>query len=79
VNKMAAAQAGYTTPDTLREAEQVRDELSEALQAAGITLPSLGVEPVSYADEQPLPLVELGRCNLMTARQIAAALRRGRA
>ncbi|GAA3376839.1 hypothetical protein GCM10020367_50120 [Streptomyces sannanensis] len=45
-------------------------ELSEALAALGITLPSLGVDHASSA-----PLVELGRCNLDTARRLATVLR----
>lgn len=61
----------------LAEAEEVRDDLAKALHGAGISLPSVRVEPASYADEWPRPLVELGRCNLRTARQLADALRRG--
>lgn len=62
--------------DKLREAEAVRDELWQALHGAGISLPSLRVEPLAYGDERPRPLVELGRCNLQTVRRIAAALRK---
>jgi hypothetical protein len=59
----------------LKEAEDVRDELMAALHGVGVVLPSLRVEPVSYADEKPRPLVDLGRCNLRVARALAAALR----
>jgi hypothetical protein len=69
--------SGRTTPDPLGEAEAVRDELRDALARAGITLPSLCVEAASYADEKPRPLLDLGRCNVLTARRIAAALRTG--
>jgi hypothetical protein len=59
----------------LAEAEAVRDELRTALRAAGITLPSLAVDTVSYAEPEPRPLLDLGRCNVPTARRIIAALR----
>jgi hypothetical protein len=56
-------------------AEDTVEELRAALAEAGITLPSLGLDPVSLAREAPCPLVELGRCSVETARRIAAALR----
>ncbi|MEU6102314.1 hypothetical protein ABZ841_16500 [Streptomyces flaveolus] len=57
------------------EAEDTVKELRAALVRAGITLPSLGIDPVSLAREAPCPLVELGRCSVETARRLAAALR----
>ncbi len=51
------------------------EELRAALAKAGITLPSLGLDPVSLAREAPCPLVELGRCSVETAQRLAAALR----
>ncbi|GHJ39951.1 hypothetical protein Sm713_55600 [Streptomyces sp. TS71-3] len=66
-----------TAAERIKEAENVRDELWAALHAFGITLPSLCVEPAAYADAWPRPLVELGRCNLQTARRLTDALRRG--
>lgn len=66
-----------TAAERIKEAEDVRDELWAALHAAGVTLPSLCVEPAAYAEAWPRPLVELGRCNLQTARQLTAALRKG--
>lgn len=65
-----------TASERLKEAEDVRDELWAALHAAGVTLPSLCVEPAAYADAWPRPLLELGRCNLSTARLLTAALRK---
>ncbi|WP_255955986.1 hypothetical protein [Streptomyces odontomachi] len=58
----------------IEEAERVRDELRAALHAAGIVLPSLQVDAAAYADEYPRPLVELGRCNMQTARRLTVAL-----
>ncbi|MFB7636830.1 hypothetical protein ACFC0M_38610 [Streptomyces sp. NPDC056149] len=58
----------------LTEVESVLTELREALARAGIILPSLGLDPVSYAHRTMPPLVELGRCNTDTARRLAKAL-----
>jgi hypothetical protein len=66
-----------TAAERIKEAEDVRDELWAGLHAAGITLPSLCVEPTAYADEWPHPLIELGRCNLASARRLAAVIGRG--
>ncbi|HZG02970.1 MAG TPA: hypothetical protein VE546_05260 [Streptomyces sp.] len=64
--------------ERLRIAEEATDELREALRGAGVTLPSLRVDLVSYASEtaEP-PLVELGRCTPEVARRLAAVLVRG--
>ncbi|MEU7716732.1 hypothetical protein [Streptomyces tibetensis] len=59
----------------VEEAEDVVKELRAELAEAGITLPSLGLDPVSLAREAPCPLVELGRCSVETARRLAAVLR----
>jgi hypothetical protein len=63
--------------ETLRQADTVRAELNAALADAGVPLPSLRVDPLSWAEEEPRPLIELGRCNLATARALTAALRAG--
>ncbi|KPI24448.1 hypothetical protein OK074_7025 [Actinobacteria bacterium OK074] len=58
---------------------QSTDEVVEALRAAlagvGVQLPSLGVDPVSFASSDKFALVSLGRCNVGVAMQLAAALR----
>ncbi|WP_316959445.1 hypothetical protein [Streptomyces sp. TRM68367] len=59
----------------VEEAEDAVKELRTALAQAGITLPSLGLDPVSLARERPCPLVELGRCSVETARRLAAVVR----
>ncbi|MFE1010533.1 hypothetical protein ACFW4M_04450 [Streptomyces sp. NPDC058794] len=59
----------------VEEAEGTVKELRAALAEAGITLPSLGLDPVSLAREAPCPLVELGRCSVETAQRLAAVLR----
>ncbi|MFF2813576.1 hypothetical protein ACFVT2_41720 [Streptomyces sp. NPDC058000] len=56
------------------EVESVITELRDALARAGIILPSLGLDLVSYAHRTMPPLVELGRCNMDTARRLAKVL-----
>ncbi|MFF7339505.1 hypothetical protein ACFZAT_19440 [Streptomyces sp. NPDC008163] len=53
------------------------DALRTALKANGITLPSLGVDPLTLAGwtSRP-PLVALGNCNTETARRLADVLQR---
>lgn len=59
----------------VEEAEETLKELRAALGKVGITLPSLGLDPVSLARRAPCPLVELGRCSVETAARLAAVLR----
>jgi hypothetical protein len=61
--------------EKVRAAERARDELRDALGAAGVQLPSLGLDAASCAGVRPAPLIDLGRCNVETARALAAALR----
>jgi hypothetical protein len=61
--------------DPVEEAETARDELREALADAGILLPSLGLDLVTFGSDHLPPLVELGRCSPRVARRLAAALR----
>ncbi|SFC12363.1 hypothetical protein [Streptomyces aidingensis] len=62
--------------DEIEDAEAVCDELEDVLTVLGIKLPSLCVDigPSAPFVACP-PLVELGRCNVETARALAAALR----
>ncbi|MCP9945782.1 hypothetical protein LUX12_14830 [Streptomyces somaliensis] len=69
--ELEAATAG------IRRAEAVRDELAAALAGAGVVLPSLGLDAPTLAGYHAVPLIDLGRCNLDTARGLAAALRAG--
>ncbi|MFH0518309.1 hypothetical protein ACHBTE_14150 [Streptomyces sp. M41] len=59
----------------VEEAEDAVKELRAALEKAGITLPTLRIDPGSLAREAPCPLVELGRCSVATAQRLAAVLR----
>ncbi|WP_255951367.1 hypothetical protein [Streptomyces odontomachi] len=60
--------------DAVAEAENTVQELRTALAQAGITLPSLGLDPVTLVRERPTPLVELGRCTPETAQRLVRAL-----
>jgi len=59
----------------LRSTEEVVALLREALTGVGVALPSLGVDPVTGAGEEPFALVTLGRCNVRTAEKLASVLR----
>ncbi|MEE4423750.1 hypothetical protein V2J85_31240 [Streptomyces sp. DSM 41528] len=72
---MALAKHGSAAA-TIRDAQEARDELRAALKAAGITLPSLSLDGVSLAGDFPRPLVDLGRCAPVVARQLAERLRK---
>lgn len=61
----------------LAEAEEARRQLADALHEAGVPLPTLRVDPCSFADQPPRPLVDLGRCTPTVARALAAAVQRG--
>lgn len=63
--------------ETRNQADTTREELSAALTSAGVTLPSLRVDLASWTQDEPRPLIDLGRCNIAMARQLAAALRAG--
>ncbi|WP_223291161.1 hypothetical protein [Streptomyces avicenniae] len=51
------------------------EELKAALAAHNITLPSLGIDAMTFLGSVAPPLVELGRCNPETARKLTEALR----
>ncbi|MFB4424390.1 hypothetical protein C5F59_025320 [Streptomyces sp. QL37] len=62
----------------IEEAEAAREDLRDALDAAGVKLPSLRLDIPSLVGPMPQPLVDLGRCNLSTTRQLTAVLRQRR-
>ncbi|KOG33980.1 hypothetical protein AQJ84_19080 [Streptomyces resistomycificus] len=59
----------------VRQTEEVVEQLREALVGVGLVLPSLRVDPVTGASDEPFALVELGRCNVRTAERLASVLR----
>ncbi|SDN01585.1 hypothetical protein SAMN04487981_103263 [Streptomyces sp. cf386] len=59
------------------ETDACVEDLRAALEANGITLPSLGVDLPTFADSLPTrPLIALGNCNQVTARALISALRK---
>ncbi|MFG2627994.1 hypothetical protein [Streptomyces sp. NPDC048473] len=59
----------------VRAAEDAVARLKEGFSGLGITLPSLRIDPVSCAGNEPVsPLVDLGRCNLDTALRLSVVL-----
>ncbi|NBE52850.1 hypothetical protein [Streptomyces boluensis] len=72
---METAEERHAAAARIREAESVRDALRAALTAAGVKLPTFRIDQASCAREKPYPLIELGRCDVATARALAEALR----
>ncbi|MEV5593276.1 hypothetical protein [Streptomyces sp. NPDC052496] len=63
------------TPNSIKNAEEARDELRTALTAVGIKLPTLSLDVASLTGDIARPLVTLGRCTPEVARRLAAVLR----
>ncbi|MEU2745247.1 hypothetical protein ABZ613_02945 [Streptomyces collinus] len=59
----------------MRSTEEIVKSLRDALAGVGVVLPSLRVDPVTAASDEPFALVDLGRCNVRTAEQLADVLR----
>jgi len=69
-------------PNEHDDVQACAEHLRTALQANGITLPSLGVEAATFAGTYPPRhggLVALGNCNTATARKLAGALHKAAA
>ncbi|WP_307621154.1 hypothetical protein [Streptomyces sp. V3I7] len=64
-----------TSSKRVRPTEEVVEELRAALTGVGVVLPSLTVDPVTGASDEPFALVSLGRCNVGTAQRLTAVLR----
>ncbi len=84
LNSQAAPGVGTITPagrdeatDEIEDAEAACDDLEDALGALGLTLPSLEVDLGPGGEWRPASplLIELGRCNVATARALTTALR----
>lgn len=59
----------------MRTTEEIVEALRAALKGVGVVLPSLRVDPVTGAGEEPFALVDLGRCNVRTAEHLTDVLR----
>ncbi|WP_105975191.1 hypothetical protein [Streptomyces geranii] len=58
----------------MQTTDEVVIRLRAALREVGVALPSLGVDPVTGASDEPFALVRLGRCNVRTATRLAEVL-----
>ncbi|MFF2957843.1 hypothetical protein ACFVT1_02730 [Streptomyces sp. NPDC057963] len=59
----------------VQAAEDAVARLKEGFSGVGITLPSLRIDPVTCAGDEPMTLlVDLGRCNLDTALRLSVVL-----
>lgn len=74
---MAMTDRRRKATDGVEDAERVCEELRDVLRAVGVTLPSLGLDATSCAGSAPLALIDLGRCNVATARALTTALQAG--
>ncbi|MDB1086291.1 hypothetical protein PJ985_01725 [Streptomyces sp. ACA25] len=78
---MTTTEQDHVVTDPVEDAETACDALEDALRTLGITLPSLWVDAgpsAPFLSCHP-PLVELGRCNVETARALTVALLAGTA
>jgi hypothetical protein len=64
-----------TSSKRARPTEEIVEELRASLIGVGVVLPSLRVDPVTGASDEPFALVALGRCNVGTAQKLTAVLR----
>ncbi|MGW7519354.1 hypothetical protein ACWGJ2_27570 [Streptomyces sp. NPDC054796] len=64
-----------TVSTKIADAEKALATLREALSQAGITLPSLRVDPSTWSSSTGSAMVDLGPCNVETAERLAALLR----
>ncbi|MFD7894006.1 hypothetical protein [Streptomyces sp. NPDC059743] len=58
----------------VRSAEDAAEALRAGLAAVGLVLPGLRIVPASCLGDAPVPLVDLGRCDLGTALRLGAVL-----
>ncbi|MFE8972033.1 hypothetical protein ACFYM7_01145 [Streptomyces cyaneofuscatus] len=71
---MEATERRRAAAEKVRAAEDTVEQLKAGLAVLGVTLPSLRVDPVSCAGNEPTPLVDLGRCNIDTALRLCEVL-----
>ncbi|MEU0836594.1 hypothetical protein [Streptomyces sp. NPDC005969] len=71
---MTHAERRRVAAGRVREAEDAVEKLRQGLKGVGLALPSLRVDPVSCAANEPAPLVDLGRCTIDTALRLSAVL-----
>lgn len=71
---MTATERRKEAASRVRAAEDAAARLRAGLAGVGVKLPSLRIDPVSCASNEPTPLVDLGRCSVETALRLSAQL-----
>ncbi|MFC9249481.1 hypothetical protein ACFT7S_37175 [Streptomyces sp. NPDC057136] len=71
---MTATERRRAAAGRVRVAEDAVERLRDGLARVGVKLPSLRIDPVSCAGNEPSPLVDLGCCNLDTAQRLSEVL-----
>ena len=69
---MTATERREEAAGRVRAAEDAVARLRAGLAGVGVKLPSLRIDPVSCAGNEPAPLVDLGRCSIETALRLSA-------
>lgn len=71
---MTATERRKEAAGRVRAAEDAVARLRAGFAGVGVKLPSLRIDPVSCAGNEPAPLVDLGRCSIETALRLSALL-----
>ncbi|MFE4454619.1 hypothetical protein [Streptomyces sp. NPDC056796] len=71
---MTATERRKEAAGRVRAAEDAVARLRAGLAGVGVKLPSLRIDPVSCAGNEPAPLVDLGRCSIETALRLSVQL-----
>lgn len=71
---MTATERRKEAAGRVRAAEDAVARLRAGLAGVGVKLPSLRIDPVSCAGNEPAPLVDLGRCTIETALRLSERL-----
>ncbi|MFJ8858643.1 hypothetical protein ACIRD8_09420 [Streptomyces sp. NPDC102451] len=71
---MTATERRKEAAGRVRAAEDAVARLRDGLAGVGVKLPSLRIDPVSCAGNEPTPLVDLGRCSIETAMRLSVQL-----
>ncbi|MEV6261105.1 hypothetical protein AB0M42_10190 [Streptomyces sp. NPDC051784] len=71
---MTATERRKEAAGRVRDAEDAVVRLRSGLAGVGVKLPSLRIDLASCTGDEPVPLVDLGRCSLETALRLSAAL-----
>ncbi|MEU5657277.1 hypothetical protein ABZ802_16875 [Streptomyces sp. NPDC047737] len=71
---MTATERRKEAAGRVRAAEDAVARLRAGFAGVGVKLPSLRIDPVSCAGNEPSPLVDLGRCSVETALRLSEQL-----